>query len=161
MKRWGVSPDDPVLAAEQHAIIEKAIGELPTPFRDVYVLADVEGLPNDEIGEMLGLSLPAVKSRLHRARLRMRDALAPHFEEIGRMTCRELHAVLYEFVGDELAAETRLTVEQHVSSCAHCGTYVETYRATITMTRSLPRASAVPPSLEQRLKKMLSDLGNV
>jgi RNA polymerase sigma-70 factor (ECF subfamily) len=46
----------------------------------VYVLADVEGLPNAEIGEMLGLNVPAVKSRLHRARLRMRDSLAPHFE---------------------------------------------------------------------------------
>jgi RNA polymerase sigma-70 factor (ECF subfamily) len=80
VKRWNVSPEEPVLAAEQQEIIEKAINELPEPFRDVYVLADVEGLPNAEIGEMLGLSLPAVKSRLHRARLRMRDALAPHFE---------------------------------------------------------------------------------
>jgi RNA polymerase sigma-70 factor (ECF subfamily) len=80
LNRWSVSPDEPVLAEEQHEIIEKAIKTLPDPFRDVYVLADVEGLPNSEIADMLGLSLPAVKSRLHRARLRMRDALAPHFE---------------------------------------------------------------------------------
>ncbi len=80
IKRWNVSPDEPVLAAEQTELIEKAIATLPEPFRDVYVLADVEGLPNAEIGEMLGLSVAAVKSRLHRARLRMRDALAPHFE---------------------------------------------------------------------------------
>ena len=80
VKHWGVSPDEPVLAAEQHEIIEKAIKGLPDPFRDVFVLADVEGLPNSEIADMLGLSVPAVKSRLHRARLRMRDALAPHFE---------------------------------------------------------------------------------
>jgi RNA polymerase sigma-70 factor, ECF subfamily len=80
LKRWNVSPDEPVLAAEQAELIDKAIKELPEPYRDVYVLADVEGLPNAEIGEMLGLNVPAVKSRLHRARLRMRDALAPHFE---------------------------------------------------------------------------------
>ncbi len=80
VKRWNVKPDEPVLEAEQTAAIEKAIGELPGPFRDVYVLADVEGLPNDEIADMLKLSVPAVKSRLHRARLRMRDSLAPHFE---------------------------------------------------------------------------------
>ena len=43
-------------------------------------LADVEGLQNSEIADMLGLSVPAVKSRLHRARMRMRDSLAPHFE---------------------------------------------------------------------------------
>jgi RNA polymerase sigma-70 factor (ECF subfamily) len=46
----------------------------------VLVLADVESLPNAEVGAMLGLSLPAVKSRLHRARLILRDALAPHLE---------------------------------------------------------------------------------
>jgi RNA polymerase sigma-70 factor (ECF subfamily) len=80
VKRWNVSPDEPVLAAEQQEIIEKAIGTLPEPFRDVYVLADIEGLPNAEIAEMLNLSVPAVKSRLHRARMRMRDVLAPHFE---------------------------------------------------------------------------------
>jgi RNA polymerase sigma-70 factor (ECF subfamily) len=80
VRRWNVSPDEPVLAAEQAELIEKAINQLPEPYRDVYLLADVEGLPNAEIGEMLGLNVPAVKSRLHRARLRMRDSLAPHFE---------------------------------------------------------------------------------
>ncbi len=80
IKRWNVGPDEPVLAAEQAEVIEKAIADLPAPFRDVYVLADVEGLPNSEIADMLGLTVPAVKSRLHRARLRMRDSLAPHFE---------------------------------------------------------------------------------
>src|SRR5687768_7912667 len=45
-RRWNVPPDEPVLAAEQTEMIEKAIQQLPEPFRDVYVLADVEGLPN-------------------------------------------------------------------------------------------------------------------
>jgi RNA polymerase sigma-70 factor (ECF subfamily) len=78
-----VPPDEPILAAEQAELIEQAINRLPEPSRDVYVLADVEGLPNNEIAEMLELSVPAVKSRLHRARLRMRDALAPHFEGVN------------------------------------------------------------------------------
>jgi RNA polymerase sigma-70 factor (ECF subfamily) len=49
-------------------------------YRDVYVLADFEGLSNAEIGGLLGLKVPAVKSRLHRARLVMREALDPHFK---------------------------------------------------------------------------------
>ena len=80
VKRWNTAPEDAVLAEEQTEVIEKAIGLLPEPFRDVYVLADVEGLPNAEIADLLGMSVPAVKSRLHRARMRMRDALSPHFE---------------------------------------------------------------------------------
>jgi RNA polymerase sigma-70 factor (ECF subfamily) len=83
MKPWSVAPDQPVLDAESRELIEQAIGRLPETYRDVYVLADVEGMPNSEIGEILGLSVAAVKSRLHRARLIMRDALAPHFEEVA------------------------------------------------------------------------------
>jgi RNA polymerase sigma-70 factor (ECF subfamily) len=48
------------------------------------VLADVEGLANTAVGARLGLRLPAVKSRLHRARLLMRAALAPYFDEACR-----------------------------------------------------------------------------
>jgi RNA polymerase sigma-70 factor (ECF subfamily) len=81
MRPWSISPDQPILNAETQHLIERAIAGLPESYRDVYVLADVEGLPNAEIAEMLELSVPAVKSRLHRARLMMRDALAPHFEE--------------------------------------------------------------------------------
>ncbi len=77
------TPDDIVLAEEQRAIIDTAIAQLAPTYRDVYVLADVEGLPNSEIAEMLDITLAAVKSRLHRARLQMRELLAPHFEEVA------------------------------------------------------------------------------
>jgi len=80
---WWVEPDQRALDRETQQLIERAIAALPEIYRDVYVLADVEGLPNSEIADMLGLSLPAVKSRLHRGRLLMRNALAPHFEEVG------------------------------------------------------------------------------
>jgi RNA polymerase sigma-70 factor (ECF subfamily) len=83
VRPWSVAPEQQALDHETHQLIEKAIVELPELYRDVYVLADVEGLPNPEIGDILGLSVPAVKSRLHRGRLLMRNALAPHFEEVG------------------------------------------------------------------------------
>jgi RNA polymerase sigma-70 factor (ECF subfamily) len=81
VRPWSVEPDRQALDRETHELIERSIAALPETYRDVYVLADVEGLPNSEIAEALGLSVPAVKSRLHRGRLLMREALAPHFEE--------------------------------------------------------------------------------
>jgi RNA polymerase sigma-70 factor (ECF subfamily) len=81
VRPWSVTPDRLAVKRETTELIEKAILGLPELYRDVYVLADVEGLPNQEIGSLLGLSLAAVKSRLHRGRLLMRHALAPHFEE--------------------------------------------------------------------------------
>ena len=79
---WSITPQAVAEKKETARLIEAAVGRLPEMYRDVYVLADVEGLPNGEIGDMLGLSVPAVKSRLHRGRLLMRNALARHFEEV-------------------------------------------------------------------------------
>lgn len=82
VQRWNIEPDRQAINRETHDLIEQAISEMPEIYRDVYVLADVEGLSNSEISEILGLSVPAVKSRLHRGRLMLRDVLAPHFEEM-------------------------------------------------------------------------------
>lgn len=81
VRKWSIAPDQAALDRETHDLIERAIAELPEVYRDVYILSELEGLSNAEIAEMLHLHLPAVKSRLHRARLLMRSALAPHFEE--------------------------------------------------------------------------------
>jgi RNA polymerase sigma-70 factor (ECF subfamily) len=79
VRPWAAPPDEQVLAQEQSQLIEQAIAGLSQRCRDVYVLADLEELPNAEIGQLLGLSLGAVKSRLHRARRALREALARHF----------------------------------------------------------------------------------
>jgi RNA polymerase sigma-70 factor (ECF subfamily) len=81
VRRWSAEPEKQVLEHETYRLIEKAISRLPRLYRDVCVLADVEELSNTEIAARLGLSVAAVKSRLHRARLFMRKALAPHLEE--------------------------------------------------------------------------------
>ena len=79
VRPWPRLPDNLALDREQQQLIERAIAGLPEMYRDVFVLADVEQLPNSEIGEMLGLSVPAVKSRLHRARLALREKLGDFF----------------------------------------------------------------------------------
>lgn len=81
VRPWPRLPDHLVLDQEERQMIEQAISQLPEVYRDVFVLADVQELPNAEIGELLQLSVAAVKSRLHRARLMMREALSAHFEE--------------------------------------------------------------------------------
>jgi RNA polymerase sigma-70 factor (ECF subfamily) len=74
-------PDRRAADRETRRLIEAAIARLPKMYRDPFVLSGVEGLSNAEVGAALGLSVGAVKSRLHRARLLLRDALAPHFRE--------------------------------------------------------------------------------
>jgi RNA polymerase sigma-70 factor (ECF subfamily) len=78
---WAAGPDSQLIGQETRELIERAVRGLPEKYRDPFVLSDLEGRSNAEIGGLLGLSLPAVKSRLHRARLLLREALQPHFEE--------------------------------------------------------------------------------
>ena len=72
---WSARVDDPSVQTELRMALTSAIDELPPVSRTVLVLRDVEGLSNLEIAEALGLSVPIVKSRVHRARLFLRKQL--------------------------------------------------------------------------------------
>src|SRR5439155_14254009 len=65
-------PEEQLIDHEERQLIDRAIAGLPVIYRTVLVLSDLDGLPNAEIAERLGLTVPAVKSRLHRARLLLR-----------------------------------------------------------------------------------------
>ena len=75
---WSQTPEADLLFWETRAILERSIDELPTPYRTVLVLRDVEGLSSEEAADIVGESVPAVKSRLHRARMVLREALTRH-----------------------------------------------------------------------------------
>ncbi len=77
---WSRVVEDPALQAEARQRLAAAVDTLPADYRTAFVLHDMEGLPNPEIAEMLGISLPAVKSRVHRARLFLRLRLAEYFD---------------------------------------------------------------------------------
>lgn len=71
---------------ELKAALEKAIERLPDDYRPVYVLRDIDGLTSREVGKILNLSVPAVKSRLHRSRMMLR---------------RKLHSVYKDYQGSD------------------------------------------------------------
>ena len=76
---WGPSPAERYAQTELSEILTKVIGELDPPFRIVFQLRDIEELSTEETAEALGLSVPAVKSRLLRARWKLRQTLNQYF----------------------------------------------------------------------------------
>jgi len=72
--------DERALTGELREVLERAIGGLPPDYRTALVMHDVEGLSNPDIAETLGISLPAVKSRVHRSRLWVRKQLADYLQ---------------------------------------------------------------------------------
>lgn len=78
---WSSIPEDELLSNESRQVMDEAVSELPESLRIVFILRDIEGLSTVDTGEILGLSEGAVKTRLHRARLRLRESLSTYFTE--------------------------------------------------------------------------------
>jgi RNA polymerase sigma-70 factor (ECF subfamily) len=77
---WSGKVEEPALQAELRTVLTSAINDLPEDYRTAFLMHDVEGLSNPEIAESLHLSLPAVKSRVHRSRLFLRERLSRYME---------------------------------------------------------------------------------
>jgi RNA polymerase sigma-70 factor (ECF subfamily) len=75
---WKDTPLDSVMDKELRDLLDDAIQQLPFDYRVVFVLRDVEGMSAEETGKILKLSVPAVKSRLRRARVFLRERLNPY-----------------------------------------------------------------------------------
>jgi RNA polymerase sigma-70 factor, ECF subfamily len=76
---WGPSPEDRYEQRELAGVLSEVISELAPPFRIVFQLRDIEELSTEETAEALGLTVSAVKSRLLRARLKLRQKLSRYF----------------------------------------------------------------------------------
>jgi RNA polymerase sigma-70 factor, ECF subfamily len=72
---WSQSPESELLTGEARKILDEALDRLPEHYRALLVLRDVEELSNEEVAEALGESVSTVKSRLHRARMALREIL--------------------------------------------------------------------------------------
>ena len=82
---WCCMPEQEMLSSESREYLDQAIESLPTSLRVVFVLRDIEGLSTLETGEVLNLSETAVKTRLSRARLRLREELTRYYgDRMGR-----------------------------------------------------------------------------
>ena len=80
---WSFDPDEMVMTDELRDIMDEATAELTDALRVVFVMRDLEGLSTAETAEILGISESAVKVRLHRARVQLRDHLAQYLAGNG------------------------------------------------------------------------------
>jgi RNA polymerase sigma-70 factor (ECF subfamily) len=80
-ENWSRRPDEELQSDELRRHIQSAVDALPEIYRTVFLLRDVEGLSTEETGEILGISVPTVKTRLHRARIALRDTISNYFNK--------------------------------------------------------------------------------
>ncbi|WP_164015467.1 RNA polymerase sigma factor [Pyxidicoccus trucidator] len=81
---WSRDAEEKALDAELGTAIQQATDLLPQGYREVFLLKDVDGLSYEQIAETTGDSIPAIKSRLHRARLALREAIDDFYNRDSR-----------------------------------------------------------------------------
>ncbi len=79
VRTWQDNPEQCYSKSEIRQLVEKGILELPANYRVVVMLRDIQQLSTEEVARQLGLSVPTVKTRLLRGRLKLRESLSPHF----------------------------------------------------------------------------------
>jgi RNA polymerase sigma-70 factor (ECF subfamily) len=150
------SPEQTATNLELAAALTRAIDALDPSQREVLVLRDVEGLPAPETAKVLGISVDAVKSRLHRARVAVRQELAPMLgrpaiESPRGTMCPDMLTLFSQRLEGEIDPSVCATMEAHLAQCSHCRHTCESLKRTLAMCRQLPTPD-VPASLTSSIK---------
>ena len=88
LRDWREIPSEAVERSEVRNLIRLAVEQLPDIYRQVFLMRDVEELTINETAEALNISIPSVKVRLHRARMRLQKQLAPQLRTVNRASKR-------------------------------------------------------------------------
>jgi RNA polymerase sigma-70 factor, ECF subfamily len=159
----GRSPDEVLAGKEIRNALETAIGALDPKYREVLLLRDVEGLSAPEVAEVLGVSVQAVKSRLHRARLSVRAHVAPLLGIAPAPgagppeTCPDVLGLFSRYLEGEISPGVCAEMEQHLDACGRCRGVCESLKRTLALCRTSVTAP-VPPAVQASVRRAVRDL---
>ncbi len=168
-----VPPDEAAAGRELGVALERAIASLEPVYREVLLLRDVEGLSAAEVAEVLGVTVLAVKSRLHRARVAVRAKLEPLFEEAAApaasgsaappavdapaSACPDIVALFSRYLEGEIGTDECAAMERHVKTCARCSGACDSLKQTLALCRAEPRGE-VPPDVQDEVRRSIRAL---
>ncbi|HET7826175.1 MAG TPA: sigma-70 family RNA polymerase sigma factor [Anaeromyxobacter sp.] len=156
-------PDDELAGRQIEAALEEAIGGLDPMYREVLVLRDVEGLTAPEVAEVMGLTVEAVKSRLHRARIAVREAVAPLLgmpapagaaPPAPAAMCPDVVELFSRHLEGEISSSLCADMEKHLASCPGCRSRCDSLQRTLALCRSAPLPD-VPKEIQADVRRAL------
>jgi RNA polymerase sigma-70 factor, ECF subfamily len=157
----GAAPDDALAGRQVERALGQAIAALDPMYREVLLLRDVEGLSASEVAEVVGVSVQAVKSRLHRARLSVRERIAPLLgEEVAPSAsgaCPDVLTMFSRHLEDEISAERCAEMERHLDGCSRCRATCASLRRTLALCRTVGPSLSVPSSVQTSVRTAVRD----
>lgn len=152
-------PDEAAIGHELGSAVQRAIAELGRPYREVLVLRDVEGLTAPEVAAALGIGVDAVKSRLHRARVAVREKLAPLVGAVEPPAhgCPDVLALFSRRLEGQVDAHLCEEIEHHLSGCPRCAAACDGLKRTLSLCAAT-RGATVPPQVQASVRRAVQGL---
>jgi len=154
-----MTPEQMLLGREARETVAAALDKLEPEAREVVVMRDVEGLSAAEVAAVTGVTIAAVKSRLHRARAALREHL---LTVVGGETaagpsssCPDVLTMLSKKLEDEISPNVCAEMEAHVAGCPNCTGLCDSLKRTLAMCKSLPTPT-VPKHVQESLRKAVA-----
>lgn len=146
------SPEDSAAKAELGTALTRALDRMPEDYREVLLLRDIEGMTAPEAAAVLGVSVDALKSRLHRARSALRESLAPFLGAAPEPApgCPDVVTFLSRKLEDDVTPADCAEMERHLAGCRACTGSCDTLRQMLAACRRTP--GEVPPGVRDRIK---------
>lgn len=153
------SPEARVADQELAAVVVAALDGLSDDYREVIVLRDMEGLSAPEAAASIGITVDALKSRLHRARDALRQALRPALEPRApaRAGCPDIVAAWSSKLEGDLSQGDCATMEKHLATCPHCTAACDALKRALLACRRAGDED-VPPAVQARVKAAMRAL---
>lgn len=153
----GPSPESIATDLELSRALRSALDGLAEDYREVIVLRDVEGLTAPEAAAAVGLSVDALKSRLHRARAALRESLKPWLEppsreEIGA-ACPNVAEMLSKKIEGELTSLDCAAMEKHVEHCDRCRGACDAVHRALSACARVREDEPVPETVQQSVRR--------
>ena len=150
------SPEQAASNRELTLALTQAIDALDPSQREVLILRDVEGLSAPEVARILRIGVPAAKSRLHRARVALRQRLAPHFAAPGGerrdgAMCPDVIRLFSQHLEGDIDPTACARMETHLAHCSRCQDTCAALKRTLAVCRQLP-APDVPAPLAASIR---------
>lgn len=156
----GQRADDALAGKQVEAALESAIRGLDPMYREVLVLRDIEGLSAAEVAEVLGIAVPAVKSRLHRARASVRNVILPLLNipvdaPAAPGICPDAVALFSQHLEGDLSANVCASMEKHLAQCPRCSADCDSLKRTLGLCKVSGKNVQVPAALQLSIKVAL------
>ena len=162
---WRRIPSKELERKQMREALVRAFECLPQKYREIFVLRDVQGLSIRQTANLVGIRENAVKTRLLRARLRMRDMLsggplkpnvAVVLTKAAAVACVLVWRRVSDYVDNDVTSATRRAIESHTRECPECKSVVEGVRNVVLLFAD-PRALSLPKGFRKRtLQKLRS-----